>query len=616
VGAAKGGVDAAAVILGSPYAEPARHWEAGPTLVAGRRPARDRATQTLRKQDTARRHGGYPGVTAITRKLLTRWAGGGRLFFAQREAIETVVYLQECAPLDPRLRDGAIPRMACSMATGSGKTAVMAALIAWNALNCRAYVRDPRFAPTCLVVAPNRMVRHRLAELSPARGAGSVYRVLDLLTPDEMVMLRRTRLAIHNWHALARRDLGEEFGVAASVVNRGAESDEVLARRVLGRTVRGRMLVLNDEAHHAHRSAQGGSATVWAEGLDALHAARHIGLCVDLTATPLDAGSGEPLTWVVSRFPLADAIEAGLVKVPQQPVAMPRLPWSKGASAILEAARPALATLVARNRQLAARWAREAEAGRRPPTPPVLAVVCRDVALAKAVHAHLRAEFPEILRLDSDALESGGSTQAQLMRWQGLTVGLAAWPGRSTPPEYARLAETLGLDPHVPPGRDVRAVVSVAMLAEGWDARNVAQLVGLRPFGSALLIEQVLGRGLRRSRPGAWGAEEAVDVCGIPLADLPVRPDPDRPEREVVVPPEALPEPVRAWRPIFSEPITFDARDLRSAWQATAGSPQARRYAAALSLVRSRPDAGPPHALFPAALAALQGLTLPPLPLR
>ncbi|MBM3266879.1 MAG: DEAD/DEAH box helicase family protein [Candidatus Sericytochromatia bacterium] len=595
----------ASPILGSPYAEPTAHWAPGPELRAGRRPAGDPEVDGLRRRVAAWRGAGYPGATAVTRRLLARWSGGERLFFAQREAIETVIYLHECAPPEARLRDGAIPRMACSLATGAGKTAVMAALIAWSGFNRQAYPRDSRFPEGILVIAPNVMVRERLGDLRPARGEGSVYRGRDLVAPEEMVALRRARLVIRSWHALMRRDLGEAFGVAARVVARGTESDEVLARRVVGRA--GRLLVLNDEAHHAHRSAAGGKATVWAEGLDALHAARGIGLCVDLTATPLDAGSAEPLPWVVSRFPLADAIEAGIVKIPQQPIAMPRLPWSRGAASILAAARPALDAMAERNRATAARWADEAGAGKRPPAPPVLAVVCRDLALARAVHAYLGATYPDFadaVRLDSGTLDEGQAV-ARHLRWTGLTVGLAAWPGGRPPAEYALLAEGLGLDPAVPPGRDVRCVVSVAMLAEGWDAPNVAQLVGLRPFGSALLVEQVLGRGLRRSRPGAWGAEEAVDVCGIPLADLPVRADPDRPERDAAPPPAATPAP--AWHParVAAAAIALPAEAVAAAWEAAPGTGQQRRFAAALALTAAHPEAGPPHAVFPAALAQL-----------
>ena len=351
-------------ILGSPYLPPERHWHfgpAGPTVSGGRRPSGDPLVEELRHRVGAWRAARYPGATQVTRRLLQRWARGDRLYYAQREAIETVVYLHECAPVDPRLHDGSIARIGCRMATGAGKTAVMGALIAWQFLNRQAYPRDSRFTGTALVLCPNLMVRHRLGELSPHRGEASVYRILDMVTPQELVALRRGRVKIATWHVLGRRSLSDVGGVAARVVDRGAESDQVLTRRVLGQGGRGRILVLNDEAHHAHRSGPDGP-TVWAEGLDALEAVRGIALSVDLTATPIDPVSGKAIPWVVSSFPLADAIEAGLVKLPQVPVAMPALPWSKGTAAICEAARGAIDAMVGRG--LAPRGGRRQAPGR------------------------------------------------------------------------------------------------------------------------------------------------------------------------------------------------------------------------------------------------------------
>lgn len=593
-------------ILGSPYLEPSRHWSFGaarPVLSPGRRPSGDVIVEDLRRRVGAWRQAGYPGATAVTRRLLRRWASGERLFFAQREAVETVAYLHECATAP---RDGDIPRMACRLATGAGKTAVMGALVAWQLLNHQAYPRDPRFTGTALILCPNLMVRHRLGEVSPNRGEASVYRVRDLVTRDELVALRRGRVRICTWHALLRRDLSDVGGVSARVIARGIESDQVMTRRLLG-PGRGRILVLNDEAHHAHRSGVNGP-TVWADGLDALNTTRGIGLCVDLTATPTDPVTGEILPWLISSFPLADAIECGLVKLPQVPVIMPPLPWSKGAAAICEAAAPALAAMVERYRETARRWEHEIAAGLRPDVPPLFAVVCRDIALARAVHAHLTSTFPEFrdaLRLDSRAIED-----ADHLRWTAATVGLESWPGGVPPAEYVAEATARGADPTIPPGRHVRCVVSVAMLAEGWDARNVTHLVGLRPFGSALLVEQVVGRGLRRSRPGAYGAEEIVDVAGVPFEEIPLRADPDRPERPVIVPPPLPAEAAPCRAPVPAEPLDLDPDLLRSSLETAGGTtPQQRAYQAALTLTRLLESVAPPHVVFPKALDALRQMT-------
>ncbi|MCI0633070.1 MAG: DEAD/DEAH box helicase family protein, partial [Actinobacteria bacterium] len=350
-------------IINDPYAEPTRHWrfgEGAPEVAAGRRlsghlPPGDTKSgelsvtgelipialvNDLRERVGRWRTDDYPGVTAVTRDLFASWFDperepGLRPFFAQREAIETIVFLTE-APPDRRVgvdvpRTEAYERWAIKMATGSGKTLVMAMLIAWSALNKAANRQDTRFADAVLVVCPNLTVKERLAELDP-HSSTNAYRAFDLIPPNLASLLGQARVLVTNWHQLA--PAGDP---KRSVLRRGAESPAAFCRRVLGQKLgtKRRLLVLNDEAHHAYRHRTGTKvgrdeqadverATVWIDGLERVHHDREILRCIDLSATPMHVpGSGhdpwKPFEWIVSDFALVDAIESGLVKVPRIP---------------------------------------------------------------------------------------------------------------------------------------------------------------------------------------------------------------------------------------------------------------------------------------------------------
>lgn len=330
-------------IICDAYAEPPHHWliEKGepPEKVEGRReaayyyrpPARStgrgqaddigtrislRLVNEIRNRVKAWRQAApaYPGVTSMTAELLAYWCRdgrGNRLFFCQREAIETVIFLVEARPdfrqglQVPLDEPGQFLRYACKMATGSGKTTVMAALAAWSILNKAADRGDARFSDMVVVVCPNVTIRDRLQELDPHRGEASLYRIRDLVPPHLMPELRKGHVLIQNWHVLAPQELNQVGGVGARVVQRGRESDTALVARMLGRDVgaKGNVLVINDEAHHAYRirqvadeaesededelaEADRREATVWIEGLDKLHRVRGINFCVDLSATP------------------------------------------------------------------------------------------------------------------------------------------------------------------------------------------------------------------------------------------------------------------------------------------------------------------------------------------
>ena len=601
-------------ILNSPFEEPTRYWayeEGQPVLKEGRRPAgyylraRARGPQaalleeefvplelvnTIRKRVKAWRERGYPGVTPITRQLLNHWNNLERerkLFFCQREATETLIWLVEAPPAekqgiaipkdepnDPEsLARGytGLTRYAIKMATGSGKTVVMGMVIAWQVLNKLANPQDRRFSDAVLVVCPNLTIKERLQVLLPGHPK-NYYERFDLLPPGMRERLLQGKFQITNWHLFQPRDDSR----SKSVVQRGPESDTAFCRRVLKELgSKQNILVINDEAHHAYRPAQSltpeelkrlrkeerelleeefREATVWVGGLDRIHAVRGINFCADFSATPFYIkGSGypegEPFPWIVSDFGLVDAIESGIVKIPRVPVddntgeLIPRyfrlwewinsrLPSSECQTArrrakpesVLREAQDALATL-------ASEWKRTFEEFRKAgsPVPPVLIVVCDNTDLAKLVHEHIARGnvLAELENRDGQPKVTFRIDTKLLAEAESVVEGETK---QEAAERLRKVVDTVGKTEWEgegePPGKHIRCVVSVGMLNEGWDAQNVTQILGLRAFTSQLLCEQVVGRGLRRLNYDDFSEPEYVDVYGVPFEVIPVKKKP------------------------------------------------------------------------------------------
>ena len=700
-------------ILNSPFEAPKEHWRISehepPERRAGRRPAmyfyrppgsdasedREGAGTAIELKLVNRIRAqlaewrplalkGEGGVTRTTMELLRHWHRDDRrhrLFFAQIEAAETIIFLTEARadflqgieipidePSDDAKADGirAFRRHACKMATGTGKTTVMGMLAAWSILNKLIDRGDARYSDVVLVVCPNVTIRNRLEELKPQGGEASLYRTRDLVPSHLMAQLARGHVLVTNWHVFEPRTT-QVAGQSAKVLRAGrevrtreiirigpktttargtryltlhdldvqkatglvtvldeqkdrqghlksvsvesvryVESDARLIERVLGREIggKGNILVMNDEAHHAYRIRRAEpdqgeedlfgeeddseefyrEATVWVEGLDRIHKHRGINQCVDLSATPYYLGrvgqdANRPFPWVVSDFGLIDAIESGLVKIPQLAVRdtsgnavpgyfniwrwiLPKLtPAERGGrrarvkpEAILKYAHVPLAMLGGLWDALREEWEQREDEKR----PPVFIIVCKNTALAKVVHQWLAEDEAPVgipparldglrnangnirtIRVDSKVVRESDSGQSKSdedrwMRFTLDTVGKTDWPrdgqGRTLYPEgFAALAGKL-VRPLHPPGRDVRCIVSVGMLTEGWDCNTVTHIIGLRPFMSQLLCEQVVGRGLRRSsyavgEDGKLG-EEVAKVFGVPFEIVPLKENP------------------------------------------------------------------------------------------
>lgn len=405
-------------ILNSPYQEPTRHWEldeAGqPTkrIRMGRRPADFitpvSAPRKVHKQgqlltdatqekaeaissnaqeyhkatiDEIRQHVSVwrkaPQtdwkVTPITAKLLEFWRTRDsptlRPFFCQLEAVETAIWLTEVAPQakifrpylehlakENQTHNNGLNRLALKMATGSGKTTVMAMLIAWQTLNA---IRSSsaKFSRGFLVVTPGITIRDRLQVLKP-NAPNSSYR--ELVPPDMLRDMQQARIVITNYHAFMPR---EKLDIASGTraVLEGWRENRLETRESPGEMMQRvapelmglrNIVVFNDEAHHCYRekisplgaddfaSLKGidktdarneakerqEAARVWISGLESVQAQLGISRVFDLSATPYFlAGSGYAegtiFPWTMSDFSLMDAIECGIVKLPRIPVA-------------------------------------------------------------------------------------------------------------------------------------------------------------------------------------------------------------------------------------------------------------------------------------------------------
>ena len=297
----------------------------------------------IRPRIKAWRERGYPGVTGITKRLLEHWNdceqrdSSRQFFFCTLEAIETLIWLRESAEsertgIEIPTDGGPFPRVCSKMATGGGKTTVMAMLIAWHILNKITYPQDARFSKNVFVIAPGLTVKNRLQVLDPLR-AENYYSDFGIIPPGLSEGLRQGRVRIRNWHTLSW-ETEQQLAKRRSVDKRGAKSDEAYVREVLEDLASAsNLLVINDEAHHAWRvpaEFKGrredkelfDEATKWVGGLDRIHRSRGILACHDFSATPF-APSGKTsteeslFTWIVSDFGLNDAIESGLVKTPR-----------------------------------------------------------------------------------------------------------------------------------------------------------------------------------------------------------------------------------------------------------------------------------------------------------
>ncbi len=581
------------------------------------------------------RKGGYIDVTKTTARLLEYWTNPDRekrFFFCQIEALETIIYITEVAKkygdswIENEIRKGnelsnpAIYRLAFKMATGSGKTVVMAMLIAWHTLNKIANTQDSRFSDTFLIVTPGITIRDRLRVLLP-NDPQNYYRERDVLSLDMLNLLSRAKIIITNFHAFKPRETVKIGKLPKAILAAGnssafTETPAQTVRRVCRELGNKRnIVVINDEAHHCYRrrpepeeeetlkgnekkeaQKRDEEARIWISGLEAVKDKLGIRAIYDLSATPFFLkGSGYKegtlFPWVVSDFSLIDAIECGIVKIPRVPVAddsmkgdMPtyRELWhrirddlpKKGRRTAAVGGEPklpkelqgALHSLYDNYQKYYQQWESNTEARTKGQTPPVLIVVCNNTNVSKLVLDYISGwektvngktivqagaldifrnddrkggwmARPNTILVDSEQIESGEAMSAEFKKIAAVEIEefkseyRERFPGRDadklTDEDILReVMNTVGKKGKL--GEQVKCVVSVSMLTEGWDANTVTHILGVRAFGTQLLCEQVVGRGLRRMSYVAADIDgeerfqpEYAEVYGVPFSFIP-----------------------------------------------------------------------------------------------
>lgn len=573
------------------------------------------------------------GVTPETARLLQHWRhhpfAGIRPFFCQVEAVETAIWLAEVAPKQGQRgkkfldwltasNEQANPelfRIAFKLATGAGKTTVMAMLIAWQVINAVRYPTSKHFTKGFLLVTPGITIKDRLRVLFP-NDPDSYYKKNELVPDEYLPSLEKAKIVITNYHAFKLR---ERLSISATgralLKGRGPdlqtlETEGQMLQRVMPELMGMKnVLVLNDEAHHCYREKPADpesekltgderkeaeenneAARLWISGIEIVKRQLGVRTVYDLSATPFFlSGSGyregSLFPWVMSDFSLMDAIECGIVKLPRVPIAdnsiasadeMPKLRnlWEhigkkmpkKGAGKNATPPDPlslpaelqtALEALYGHYKLTFDLWQQ-----RGIEVPPVFIVVCNNTSTSKLVfdfisgfhrsedgkpsevfHAGRLPLFrnydehgvglarPKTLLIDSHQLESGEALDKNFHEVAADEIELfrREMIERSGNPEAAKnltdqdilreVMNTVGKKGKL--GGDVRCVVSVSMLTEGWDANTVTHILGVRAFGTQLLCEQVVGRGLRRqsyelNSDNRFDVEYA-DVLGIPF---------------------------------------------------------------------------------------------------
>ena len=318
-------------------------------------------------------------VTPETQRLLQHWRHhkftGVRPFFCQVEAVETAIWLTEVAPLSTagkRLLEHlasanhdanpALNRLALKLATGAGKTTVMAMLIAWQTINAVRRPGSKNFTRGFLIVAPGLTIKDRLRVLQP-NDPDSYFATRELVPHDMLEDLNRAKIVITNYHAFKLRER-IEISKGGRQLLKGRTGEDIKTVENAGQMIQRVMpdlmgmkdvMVINDEAHHCYREKPSGSqeftdekgnaltgdelkdakarakkdneaARLWITGLETVKRKLGVARVMDLSATPFFlSGSGYVegtlFPWTMSDFSLMDAIECGIVKLPRVPVA-------------------------------------------------------------------------------------------------------------------------------------------------------------------------------------------------------------------------------------------------------------------------------------------------------
>jgi type III restriction enzyme len=498
----------------------------------------------LRKKVAEWRAQGYPDISATGQTLLRWWfetphpiphadgtIGNFQYYFAQRESVETVIYLHEYVKVKDKhdllrfdtrgavtekLIDETWRRYVVKMATGSGKTKIMSLLLAWSYFH-KKYEEDSDLAQNFLVIAPNIIVLDRLRTdfdglkifsedpVIPDNGIDGKNWKSDFqltlhiqdevgpLNPDGNIFLTNIHRVYDDKNTPPSSDDENSMDYFLGSKPKGRTTDSGVD---LGRIVRDidELVVINDEAHHIHDSRMAWFKSIGDINNKLRQKGGALALQIDVTATPKHT-NGAIFVQTVADYPLVEAITQNVVKHPVLPDAPSRAKLTeKDSSVYTERYGDYINLGVTEWRKV---YPEHEKLGKKA----VLFIMTDDTKNCDAVTEYLETTFSEfkdaVLTIHTnrsgDVSETGASKakrdELELLRTQSNEID--SW---SSP---------------------FKAIVSVLMLKEGWDVRNVTTIVGLRAYNSParILPEQTLGRGLRRMYPGQEG-EEYVSVVG------------------------------------------------------------------------------------------------------
>ena len=503
------------------------------------------------------------------------------MYWAQIEAVETLVWMHEVAPECAQGRDvlrsvyefnklhnDGLPRLASKMATGTGKTTVMAMIIAWHA--CNTVLRPDRYARQFVIMCHTDTIRIHLKALDP-NTRENIFDQMSLVPRSLRRRVESVNVAVRTYQKFQRHNAFTQLGaskmerqvLAGSSANVPTEDVPTMLRRVLDIDFGSPCVIINDEAHHCYRPGSGRSggetrkdrerAAMWFNAILNLSKEAAGLICVhDLSATPRfiehrGSGADAIFPWTVSDFPLTDAIESGMVKIPRVPVSRAGL-RSGLCRNVYENTLPAQRILDARSlpssvldplnalyRDYVAVFEAWEQAGW--PIPPVFIIVANTIEnateLARYVSGHGDEAGWTPGHFDLFSNDPGGRLRTLLVHsnldesdiphdaLKKLDPQLwAARLGRSGSGLDAlrEALDTVGKPDKL--GAGIRCVISVSMLTEGWDAKNVTHIFGFRMFGTQLICEQVVGRALRRpdtDSAGWYKTPSYAEIFGVPF---------------------------------------------------------------------------------------------------
>ena len=499
---------------------------------------------TLRKRVKEWRESGYVGATQTSKSLLNWWfntpklwpqpdgtLGDFQYYFAQREAIETIVYLYDVVGAKDKhdlmrfdatgvvsgsMFDESWRRFVIKMATGSGKTKVLSLALAWSFFH-KTYEADSELSRNFLVIAPNIIVLDRIRKdfdglriflkddpVLPENGMdGRDWRddfQLTLHIQDEVRVTQKTgNIFLTNIHrvypgddAPASADDDDMMDYFLGKRPTGATTDQKVDLGMIVREI-DELMVLNDEAHHIHDPRM-----AWFKSIEDIHnrllqKGASLSMQLDVTATPR-ANNGAIFVQTVSDYPLVEAIAQNVVKHPV-------LPDGPSRAKLVERQSAKYTEKYADYLDLGViEWRKAKDEHDKMNKKAILFVMTDDTKNCDDVADYLRGHYPEL------------AGDATLVIHTNKSGEISESTSGKNKDELDKLREQANLIDSLE--SPARAIVSVMMLKEGWDVRNVTTIVGLRAYSakSNILPEQTLGRGLRKMYPG--GVEEYVSVVG------------------------------------------------------------------------------------------------------